>query len=184
MTDYKILFLGAPGAGKTALVKKFDTDTFDDEEYNQEYATTEVSAGSSKVPVKLCHNATVDNLSDSGVVGIVFVFDVTSQESFDALAPIVAKMEEILPEAAAAMCANKVEDDNADSRVVTFLGCKEIYAAKIPVFETSAKTGKNVKTVIQQLGMLAGADITPPEPEVTGNESGGSAKSEVCCNLQ
>jgi small GTP-binding protein len=182
MAPSKILFLGAEGVGKTALLRKFATNEFDDDDGSfADQHTIQVDAGGKKVPVELHHNCTKEQLSDEGVVGVVFVFDVTSQESFDQLAPMVSKMREVLPNAPAVMCANKVEDDNADQRVVTFLGAKEVYSATIPVFETSAKTGKNIKTVISNLGMLVGADLAASSPSDDNSMEANSAPKKGCC---
>eukprot|EP01104_Vermistella_antarctica_P011248 TRINITY_DN3138_c3_g1_i1.p1 TRINITY_DN3138_c3_g1~~TRINITY_DN3138_c3_g1_i1.p1 ORF type:complete len:197 (-),score=70.48 TRINITY_DN3138_c3_g1_i1:121-681(-) len=180
----RIIFVGPSGAGKTALVKRYHKDTFDDEPLTEQVTTT-VNVGSSKVDVVLQHE--IDVMSDdlSGVVGVVYVFDCTSQENFDALAPMEERVRGILPEVASLMCANKVEDELEGDRVVSFLGCKEIYSGKVPVFETSANTGKNIKAVFDNLKMLVGADMAASAPAPAeksgGGSGGGGAKKKKGC---
>eukprot|EP01094_Clydonella_sp_ATCC50884_P000831 TRINITY_DN1061_c1_g1_i1.p1 TRINITY_DN1061_c1_g1~~TRINITY_DN1061_c1_g1_i1.p1 ORF type:complete len:202 (-),score=101.04 TRINITY_DN1061_c1_g1_i1:452-1030(-) len=184
----KVLLVGAPGSGKTSILKRYVEDAFDEGEvsFSQEVVTQEVDAHGAKVPLELHHVTTVESISElSNVVGVVFVFDVTSQESFDAMAPFVEAMNtKLKPTLAAAMCCNKVEEDNTDERVVGFMDCKDVYSAQIPVFETSAKTGKNIKSVINNVKMMCGEDIPKPEgagdTAATSSGSGGKKKKGGC----
>jgi len=162
------LILGAAGAGKTSLLKRFISDEFSDE-IAGDFVTQQVDVAGKKVDVHIYHNTTKESIEAlNNVIGCVFVFDVTSQDSFDALAELVATMNEKLsPKLSAGICCNKVEDDNTGARVVTFTACKDIYAKQIPVFETSAKSGKNVKTVFNNMKMLCGGDLADKLPPAT-----------------
>mmetsp|Transcript_11186 Transcript_11186/g.45519 ORF Transcript_11186/g.45519 Transcript_11186/m.45519 type:complete len:178 (-) Transcript_11186:179-712(-) len=161
----KILVMGASGSGKSSLLQRYVEDKFDEGDctYASEFHKDSVDAHDQQVELQIYHKTDVSSVEMENVVGIVFVFDVTSQESFDALAPLVEAMNtKLKPTLSAAICCNKVEDDNKDDRVITFMACKDVYSAQIPVFETSAKSGKNVKTVFNNLKMLCVEDI--PEP--------------------
>ena len=131
--------------------------------FDAEFHKDTVDAHDQQLELQIYHKTDVSSVDMENVVGIIFTFDVTSQESFDALAPLVEAMNtKIKPTLSAAICCNKVEDDNKDDRVVTFMGCKDVYSAQIPVFETIAKSGKNVKTVFTNMKMLCAEDV--PEP--------------------
>lgn len=177
MAACKILLLGAPGSGKSSLLQRYALDTFDDGEctYDQEYHSDSVSAHDTDVELQIYHKTDIDSIDMENVVGIVFVFDVTSQESFDAMAPFVEAMNtKLKPTLSAVICANKVEDDNKDDRVITFQGAKEVYSGQVPVFESSAKSGKNVKTVFSNLKLLTVEDI--PEPPKSAKKGGDKKK--------
>ena len=125
-----------------------------------------------------------------GADGIITVYDVTNQESFDHVQDWLAEVEKYAsPGTAKLLVGNK--SDRADKAVATDVG--ESYAANldIPFLETSAKTSENVEAAFlamtaQLMKKMTGPNSTSPAPRdrkrvSLGQGNEGGAAGSGCC---
>ena len=155
---FKILIIGDSAVGKTSLLLKY-VDNFFPETHmatiGVEYKTKNIETTKYKVILHLWDTAGQERFKSitksffNNANGIVFVYDITSKESFDGVknwikdAEPYGKFESIL-------CGNKI--DLEKKREVKIDSLKEYgLKKKIDVFETSAKTGVKVNDAFEKL---------------------------------
>jgi Ras-related protein Rab-1A len=155
---FKILIIGDSAVGKTSLLLKY-VDNFFPETHmatiGVEYKTKNIETSKYKVILHLWDTAGQERFKSitksffNNANGIVFVYDITSKESFDGVknwikdAEPYGKFESIL-------CGNKI--DLEKKREVKIDSLKEYgLKKKIDVFETSAKTGVKVNDAFEKL---------------------------------
>jgi len=155
---FKILIIGDSAVGKTSLLLKY-VDNFFPETHmatiGVEYKTKNIETSKYKVILHLWDTAGQERFKSitksffNNANGIVFVYDITSKESFDGVknwikdAEPYGKFESIL-------CGNKI--DLEKKREVKIDSLKEYsLKKKIDVFETSAKTGAKVNEAFEKL---------------------------------
>ena len=155
---FKILTIGDSAVGKTSLLLKY-VDNFFPETHmatiGVEYKTKNIETSKYKVILHLWDTAGQERFKSitksffNNANGIVFVYDITSKESFDGVknwikdAEPYGKFESIL-------CGNKI--DLEKKREVKIDSLKEYgLKKKIDVFETSAKTGVKVNDAFEKL---------------------------------
>ena len=155
---FKILIIGDSAVGKTSLLLKY-VDNFFPETHmatiGVEYKTKNIETSKYKVILHLWDTAGQERFKSitksffNNANGIVFVYDITSKESFDGVknwikdAEPYGKFESIL-------CGNTI--DLEKKREVKIDSLKEYgLKKKIDVFETSAKTGVKVNDAFEKL---------------------------------
>ena len=155
---FKILIIGDSAVGKTSLLLKY-VDNFFPETHmatiGVEYKTKNIETSKYKVILHLWDTAGQERFKSitksffNNANGIVFVYDITSKESFDGVknwikdAEPYGKFESIL-------WGNKI--DLEKKREVKIDSLKEYsLKKKIDVFETSAKTGAKVNEAFEKL---------------------------------
>ena len=199
---FKILIIGDSAVGKTSLLLKY-VDNFFPETHmatiGVEYKTKNIETSKYKVILHLWDTAGQERFKSitksffNNANGIVFVYDITSKDSFDGVknwikdAEPYGKFESIL-------CGNKI--DLEKKREVKIDSLKEYgLKKKIDIFETSAKTGAKVNEAFEKLvdliikskshdelvrefGVKAGsANLNLTKSNKKKNQSGGN-----CCN--
>ena len=156
----KVLLLGDTSVGKTCLLKRYTEDTFQDAYLSTigfDYKFKIVTLKSGKeVKVQIWDTAgqerfrTIAKSYYRGAHGIILVFDVTNQKTFDNIRMWVNQIKE---EASSKVCviliANKID---SEERVVS----KEDAAAlaknyELKLYEASAKENINVTEAFQDL---------------------------------
>ena len=156
----KVLLLGDTSVGKTCLLKRYTEDTFQDAYLSTigfDYKFKIVTLKSGKeVKVQIWDTAgqerfrTIAKSYYRGAHGIILVFDVTNQKTFDNIRTWVNQIKE---EASSKVCviliANKID---SEERVVS----KEDAAAlaknyELKLYESSAKENINVTEAFQDL---------------------------------
>ena len=155
-----IILLGESKVGKTALIRRFDNDTFTTEFYctlGTDFITKTVTTSSETIQAQIWDTAgqerfmTITKSFYQKADGILLVYDMTERESFDKLhtwfSSIHSNTSERVPKY---LVANKV--DLAEDRKVTQEEGQDI--AKefgMKYFETSAKTKFNVAKVFEEI---------------------------------
>ena len=156
----KVLLLGDTSVGKTCLLKRYTEDTFQDAYlytigFDYKFKIVTLKSGK-EVKVQIWDTAgqerfrTIAKSYYRGAHGIILVFDVTNQKTFDNIKMWVNQIKE---EASSKVCviliANKID---SEERVVS----KEDAAAlaknyELKLYEASAKENINVTEAFQDL---------------------------------
>ena len=154
----KILIIGDTAVGKTSILLKY-VDNFFPEAHmatiGVEYKCKTITTDKYKINLNIWDTAGQERFKSitrsffNNTNGIVFVYDITSKESFDGVKNWIkdsepyAKFESIL-------CGNKVDLEN--KRQVKIDTLKEFgLKKKMEVFETSAKNGTNLEQAFKKL---------------------------------
>ena len=158
--SYKILLLGDTAVGKTCFLKRYTDDTFQDAylstigfDYKYKIVTLE---NGKKVKLQLWDTAgqerfrTIAKSYYKGAQGIILMYDVTSQRTFDNIRKWLTQIKE---EASNKVCiiliANKID---SDQRVVSKEDGESLAQSfKLPFFESSAKENINVNEAFKEL---------------------------------
>ena len=156
----KILLLGDTSVGKTCFLKRYTDDTFQDAYLSTigfDYKFKVVTLKSGKeVKVQIWDTAgqerfrTIAKSYYRGAHGIILVFDVTNQKTFD---NIKMWVNQIKDEASSKVCvilvANKID---SEERVVSQEDAKALAKTyELKLYEASAKENINVTEAFQDL---------------------------------
>ena len=158
MTQKKIALLGAPGVGKTSLVRRFVESLFDDA-----YLTTigvkvdkkSVSVGGADVTLMIWDIAgaedhfAVPSSYVKGAAGYLLVADGTRPETLDAAVRIVEQIDRDLGRIPFVLVLNK--SDLVESWRVDQAGDPRLQPRSLATLSSSAKTGVNVDEAFQRL---------------------------------
>ncbi len=191
--SFKILLLGDTSVGKTCFLKRYTDDTFQDAYlstigFDFKFKMVELKNGK-KVKVQLWDTAgqerfrTIAKSYYKGAHGIILVYDVTNQKSFDNIKNWVNQIKE---EASSKVCiiliANKIDSDERVVSKVDGEALAKNYGLKI--YEASAKENINVTEAFQDLiesinenysnTLSTGTKIQKPAP--TKQEKSGCCK--------
>lgn len=157
MNSRKVILTGSFGVGKTAIFKRFTENTF-----NQKYIpTTKVKVGKKiihlenqnanfsiwDIPGEINQNK-VPKPYFLGTSAVVYIFDITRQDTYKNLSLEVVLLKRILPDVPIYFVANKA-DLLEVSEIEIFKGRKEFNLN--PTFFISAKTGENMPKLVQSL---------------------------------
>jgi Ras-related protein Rab-1A len=158
--SFKILLLGDSSVGKTCFLKRYIDDTFQDVylstigfDYKYKFITLE---DGKKIKLQIWDTAgqerfrTIGKGYYKGAHGIILIYDVTSQKSFDS---IKTWLNEIKSEASNKVCvflvANKID---IEERLISREDGEEIAKNNnLEFYESSAKDNINVSEVFQDL---------------------------------
>lgn len=182
---FKVLLVGEGGVGKTSLIKKFVYQKFD-EKYIKTLGT---NISKKDVPLGPDHNNETAHLqiwdvlgqkvfqaiiksAFNGARGVIFVCDITDEQSFKKLEVWVNYAYEFGPKASFLFIANK--SDLPDHKFT--IEDLEKFASKFnaPAFVTSAKSGDHVDDAFARIGQsVYSKDFAPPRDQVDlkANES-------------
>merc|ERR1711988_1727285 len=158
--EFKVVFVGAINVGKSSLVARFVKNEF------TEYLAPTTGAAFSRAAVELPEGSVRLQLWDTagqekykalvriyyrGAAAAIVTFDVSNKESFVYAKTWVADLQLEDPTMVIVLAANK--SDLGDPRA--FMREAREYAAqnKLPIFETSAKTGDSVKDLFDDLAL-------------------------------
>ena len=156
----KILLLGDTSVGKTCLLKRYTDDTFQDAYLSTigfDYKFKMVTLKSGKeVKVQIWDTAgqerfrTIAKSYYRGAHGIILVFDVTNQKTFDNIKMWVNQIKE---EASSKVCVILVDNKiDSEERVVSNEDAAELAKAnELKLYEASAKENINVTETFQDL---------------------------------
>lgn len=156
--EFKVVFVGAINVGKSSLVARFVKNEY------QEYLAPTTGAAFSRATVNLPQGAVKLQLWDTagqekykalvriyyrGAAAAIVTFDVSNKESFEYAKTWVQDLRMEDSSMVVVLAANK--SDLEDPRA--FMKEAHEYATQqsLPIFETSAKTGNNVKELFDDL---------------------------------
>ncbi|RXN07558.1 ras-related ORAB-1-like protein [Labeo rohita] len=151
---FKLLLIGDSGVGKSCLLLRFADDT-----YTESYISTigvdfkirTIEMEGKTVKLQIWDTAgqerfrTITSSYYRGAHGIIIVYDVTEQESFNNVKQWLEEIDRYACENVSKLLVGN-KSDLASKKVVDFTTAKEFAESlKIPFLETSAKNANNVE---------------------------------------
>ncbi|KAF6032499.1 RAB10 [Bugula neritina] len=192
---FKLLLIGDSGVGKTALLFRFSDDAFNTTFISTigiDFKIKTVEMAGKKIKLQIWDTAGQDRFHTittsyyRGAMGIMLVYDITNQRTFDNISKWLSNIDEHANEDVEKMLlGNKA--DMEDKRQIS--SEKAMMVAKqhnIPFMETSAKTNINVEkafmdlsaSILEKMDKQAGRD--GPSSETVVNLSSSSSKKKCC----
>ena len=179
---YKIVFLGNQSVGKTSIIHRFIYDSFDD----TYQATIGIDFMSQKMYVEdkiiilnLWDTAGQERfkslipsyIKDSAVA--IVCYDVTSRESFQSVDKWIEDARALRDDDVLLILAGNKSDMGDRRQVSTEEGEEYAQRMNLLFFETSAKTGANIKTLFNELAKKLTGIETISNPEAAEKPSTG-----------
>ena len=136
---FKLLLIGNSGVGKSCLLLRFSDDT-----YTNDYIST-IGVDFKIKTVELDGKTTITSSYYRGSHGIIIVYDVTDQESFNGVKMWLQEIDRYATSTVLKLLVGN-KCDLKDKRVVEYDVAKEFADAnKMPFLETSALDSTNVE---------------------------------------
>ncbi|KAI8143229.1 putative GTP-binding protein ypt1 [Fennellomyces sp. T-0311] len=183
---FKLLLIGDSGVGKSCLLLRFADDT-----YTESYISTigvdfkirTIELEGKTVKLQIWDTAgqerfrTITSSYYRGAHGIIIVYDVTDQDSFNNVQMWLREIERYAAEGVSKLLVGN-KNDLTDRKVVDYTAAKEFSdSSKIPVLETSAKDSTNVEqaflTMAKQIKDSMGSSTMSNKPQQTVRVSPG-----------
>jgi len=193
---FKLLLIGDSGVGKSCLLLRFADDT-----YTESYISTigvdfkirTIELDGKTIKLQIWDTAgqerfrTITSSYYRGAHGIIVVYDVTDQESFNNIKQWLQEIDRYASETVNKLLVGNKCDLTA-KKVVDYSTAKE-YADQldIPFLETSAKNATNVEQAFMTMAAEIKNRMGPPSPAASqpgmkiGPTTSPEPKSSGCC---
>ncbi|ORZ13511.1 GTP-binding protein ypt1 [Absidia repens] len=195
---FKLLLIGDSGVGKSCLLLRFADDT-----YTESYISTigvdfkirTIELEGKTVKLQIWDTAgqerfrTITSSYYRGAHGIIVVYDVTDQDSFNNVKQWLSEIERYAAEGVNKLLVGN-KSDLVDKKVVDTDQAKELAdSLTIPLLETSAKDATNVEqaflTMAKQIKDRMGSTMQQQQPKSTVKVGQGASvqpkQSGGCC---
>jgi len=157
---FKLLLIGDSGVGKSCLLLRFSDDIFTDSFISTigvDFKIRTIDLDGKRIKLQIWDTAgqerfrTITSSYYRGAHGIIVVYDVTEQKSFDSIQKWLQEIDTFAgPSVTKLLVGNKCDLDS--QRVIqTPKGEELAKSLGIPFIETSAKTTKNVEEAFLRL---------------------------------
>jgi Ras-related protein Rab-1A len=175
--EFKLLLIGDSGAGKSCLLLRFADDTYTESYISTigvDFKSRTIKLDGKTIKLQIWDTAgqerfgKIDSSFYRGAHGIIVVFDVTDQESFDNVKQWLHEIDRYAPSNVKKMLvANKC--DLASKRAVpTEQAAAFAESLGVEYLETSAKSALNVEkaftTIASEMASFYKVDAEPPAP--------------------
>ena len=197
---FKVVIVGDSGVGKTNLVKRFVTDSFNKDSkatVGVEFMCKNYSINGKIFKIEMWDTAGQERYKSitaayyKGAKGAMIVYDVTNKQSFDNVDKWHHEIKEKASKVINIMMIGNKTDLTDSIQVTSDMSKSKATALEIPVMETSALDASNVKEAFYQLlGEMykSVSGITEGEGNNAEKVSGGVAldtnkgeKNSTCC---
>ena len=187
---YKVLLLGDSTVGKTCFLMRYTDNTFQEIHMSTiglDYRLKSMTLKSGKnVKVQIWDTAGQDRFRAitknyyKGAHGIILIYDVTNQLSFDNVSNWINQIkEEASDKVTIFLVGNKI-DDVENRKIQTESGKTLAENFQLQFYETSAKTGENVEKTFQALVEKID-EISLINIKKGGKLTPGNGKKKGCC---
>ncbi|KAL0092591.1 GTP-binding protein ypt1 [Phycomyces blakesleeanus] len=177
---FKLLLIGDSGVGKSCLLLRFADDT-----YTESYISTigvdfkirTIELEGKTVKLQIWDTAgqerfrTITSSYYRGAHGIIVVYDVTDQDSFNNVKQWMREIDRYAAEGVNKLLVGN-KNDLTEKKVVDYTAAKEFAdSLSIPLLETSAKSATNVEqaflTMAKQIKDRMGSASVQPQQQST-----------------
>ncbi|EFJ31501.1 rab family GTPase [Selaginella moellendorffii] len=208
--DYriKLLLIGDSGVGKSCVLLRFSDDSFTTSFITTigiDFKIRTIELDGRRVKLQVWDTAgqerfrTITTAYYRGAMGIILVYDVTDESSFNNIRNWVKNIEQNASEnVSRVLVGNKADMDESKRAVTTAQGQALANEYGIRFFETSAKTGQNVEETFFAIARdikrrleeseaarpevaSSNIQITRPDPG-TGPGAGAAGQRSACCS--
>jgi small GTP-binding protein len=173
--QFRLLLVGEPGVGKSCILLRFADDMFESDCLSMigvEFRVRELDLEGRRVKLEIWYSAGQERLrsitssSYRNASGIIIVYDVTSEDSFNKVAGWV---DEIRRHVHVPLLIVGNKGDLVEKRQVTTEAGAEFAKRQGLIFmETSAKANTNIEEALGQLSKkLVDAELARPKPAET-----------------
>ncbi|XP_061700305.1 ras-related protein Rab-15-like [Syngnathoides biaculeatus] len=151
---FRILLLGDSGVGKTCMLRRFTDKEFDTGHISTigvDFKMKTLEIDGIKVRVQIWDTAgqeryqTITKQYYRRAQGIIFVYDITSESSFQHIVKWATDVDEYAPEKVQRILVGNKSDDEGRRRVTKEEGSKLAERYGMDFFETSASTSNNIE---------------------------------------
>mmetsp|Transcript_14398 Transcript_14398/g.15962 ORF Transcript_14398/g.15962 Transcript_14398/m.15962 type:complete len:197 (+) Transcript_14398:37-627(+) len=159
--NFKVVFLGKSGVGKTSITLRFCRDTFQpgtEATIGASFLTKMMNVTNRNIKFEMWDTAGQERYRALAPMyyrnadAAVLVYDITDAESFNALQSWYSELQKNVPDCIIMLAGNKLDLGSEKRRVS--MEQAEIYAGEkdCPLLEVSSKTGENIQELFQKLG--------------------------------
>lgn len=150
---FRLLLLGDSGVGKTCMLRRFTDSEFDPSHISTigvDFKMKTVEIDGVKVRVQIWDTAgqeryqTITKQYYRRAQGIIFVYDITSEPSFQHIAKWASDVDEFAPDKVQTILVGNKSDEEIQRQVTTEQGSKLAKTYGMEFFETSASTSSNI----------------------------------------
>ncbi|XP_058472224.1 ras-related protein Rab-15-like isoform X2 [Solea solea] len=154
---FRLLLLGDSGVGKTCMLRRFTDCEFDPSHISTigvDFKMKTLEIDGIKVRVQIWDTAgqeryqTITKQYYRRAQGIVFVYDITSEQSFQHIAKWASDVDEYAPDKVQRMLVGNKCDDELRRQVTKEQGSKLAQSYDMEFFETSASNNSNIREVV------------------------------------
>jgi len=179
---FKLVLIGDSGVGKSCLLLRFADDAFTESYISTigvDFRFRTVKVGEKYVKLQIWDTAgqerfrTITSAYYRGADGIIMVYDVTNQESFDHVQDWLQEVNRYSSEGTCKLLIGN-KSDRSDKVVSTQTGESFAHQLEMPFLETSAKTAANVEAAF-----LAMASELMKIRDAAGSNKGGAGSGSV-----
>jgi len=198
----KLLLIGDSGVGKSCLLLRFSDDTFTTSFITTigiDFKVRTVELDGKRVKLQIWDTAgqerfrTITTAYYRGAMGILLVYDVTDESSFNNIRNWIRNIEQHASDNVNKILVGNKVDMDAKRVVSTAQGQKLADEYGIKFFETSAKTNQNVEQVFftmardikQRLTETVAAAAEPPTIHISrpdADQPNPASRWSSCCN--
>ncbi|XP_059208797.1 ras-related protein Rab-15-like isoform X2 [Centropristis striata] len=150
---FRLLMLGDSGVGKTCMLRRFTDSEFDPSHISTigvDFKMKTLELDGIRVRVQIWDTAgqeryqTITKQYYRRAQGIIFVYDITSESSFQHLVKWASDVDEFAPEKVQRILVGNKSDEGLKRTVTKDQGSKLAEAYGMEFFETSASTSSNI----------------------------------------
>ncbi|XP_029189134.2 uncharacterized protein [Acropora muricata] len=194
---YKILILGDSGVGKTCLIFRFIEDIFSDSYISTigiDCRSRTVDLDGKRVRLQIWDTAgqerfrTLTSAYFRGAMGIVLVYDITTEDSFKNITQWLQNIDENASRNVCKILVGNKLDCEDEREIAKFRGLSMSENAELEFFETSARTGEGVSEAfmavarqIKEFQDRKGARSLDEDTTIPLNPSHGSPQMQSAC---
>jgi small GTP-binding protein len=192
---YKVLLLGDTTVGKTCFLMKYTDKTFQDihmATIGLDYRLKTMKLKSGKnIKLQIWDTAGQDRFRAitknyyKGANGIILIYDVTNAQTFENVKNWISQIkEEANPNVVIYLAGNKIDLPEETKSVSTEAGQRMADEYKLLFKEASAKAGKNVNEIFQELVEKIDevfSKLEVPKSDQKNKLYDGKSKKRACC---